>query len=127
MSAPSIGVLTLKSPNTPLQSFFLDLLFAARRKAQLTQQQLAKQLGRPQSFVAKYEGGERRLDVIEFLHLAEFLEMDPAHTMRQLMKFRAAQGNAVRGKLGDGTRRKPAGGGGNTRPRRQTSKPQRRT
>ncbi|UQS68193.1 hypothetical protein [Mesorhizobium sp. B283B1A] len=28
---------------------------------------MAEQLGRPQSFVAKYEGGERRLDVIEFL------------------------------------------------------------
>jgi transcriptional regulator with XRE-family HTH domain len=36
------------------------------RKAGVTQSQLAVKLGRPQSFVAKYETGERRLDVAEF-------------------------------------------------------------
>ncbi len=32
----------------------------------MTQQQLADRMKRPQSFVAKVEGGERRLDVVEF-------------------------------------------------------------
>jgi Helix-turn-helix len=41
--------------------------FLASRKAGLTQQALAKRLGQPQSFVAKYEGGERRLDVLDRL------------------------------------------------------------
>jgi transcriptional regulator with XRE-family HTH domain len=38
---------------------------------------LAKKLGRPQSFIAKYEGGERRIDVIEFVAIARALGADP--------------------------------------------------
>lgn len=37
----------------------------------MTQEALARRLKRPQSFVSKYESGERRLDVIEFMHIAE--------------------------------------------------------
>ena len=49
-----------------------------RIAADLTQAQLAARLERPQSFVAKYEGGERRLDVIEFMEVAEAIGFDPA-------------------------------------------------
>jgi hypothetical protein len=41
------------------------LLIAARKKAGLTQHDVAKRLKRPQSFVTKFEDGERRLDVVE--------------------------------------------------------------
>ena len=61
-----------------------ELLVAARKKAGLTQQDVADQLGRPQSFVAKYEGGERRLDVVEFLQVAAVLGADPARLVRAL-------------------------------------------
>ncbi|MGN6159137.1 MAG: helix-turn-helix domain-containing protein, partial [Devosia sp.] len=54
------------------------------KKAGLTQQDVANQLGRPQSFVAKYEGGERRLDVVEFLQVAAVLGADPARIVRAL-------------------------------------------
>ena len=46
---------------------FCALMIAARKSAGLTQQALARRLVRPQSFVAKYEGGEQRLDVVEFV------------------------------------------------------------
>ena len=49
-----------------------------RIAANLTQAHLAGRLNRPQSFVAKYEGGERRLDVIEFMEVAEAIGFDPA-------------------------------------------------
>lgn len=38
---------------------------------------VAERLGKPQSFVAKYKGGERRLDVIEFLLSPRYLEQTP--------------------------------------------------
>ena len=44
---------------------FLVNLRTARKKARLTQEQLATLLGETQSFVSKVERGERRLDVVE--------------------------------------------------------------
>ncbi|MDZ7881785.1 MAG: helix-turn-helix transcriptional regulator [Mycobacterium sp.] len=46
------------------------LLRQLRRDADLTQVEVAERLGVPQSFVSKYETGERRLDVIELGHVA---------------------------------------------------------
>jgi transcriptional regulator with XRE-family HTH domain len=46
-------------------------LAAARRRAGLTQTQLAKSLRKPQSFVSSYERGQRRLDILEFLRVAD--------------------------------------------------------
>ena len=60
----------------------LDWLIAARKAAGLTQQQVADRLGKPQSFVAKDEGDERRLDVVEFVTIAKLLKVDPASTIR---------------------------------------------
>jgi transcriptional regulator with XRE-family HTH domain len=63
-----------------------QLLIGARKKVGLTQAEVAGRLGRPQSFVAKYEGGERRLDVLEFVTVVRALEADPVRMLRQLLK-----------------------------------------
>lgn len=42
-----------------------EALKQIRLDAQLTQADLARRLGKPQSYVSKYESGERRLDIIE--------------------------------------------------------------
>jgi transcriptional regulator with XRE-family HTH domain len=55
----------------------LEQLVHARKTAGITQAALAEKLGRPQSFVAKYEGRERRLDVAEYLMIARALGVDP--------------------------------------------------
>lgn len=55
---------------------FRELLIKARREAGLTQVEIAKELKVPQSFVSKYERGERRLDFTEFLKVAELLKID---------------------------------------------------
>ena len=60
------------------------MLVEARRRAGLTQLALAKKLGRPQSFVSKFERGERRLDVIEFAEIAYVLGIDPASVLSDL-------------------------------------------
>jgi transcriptional regulator with XRE-family HTH domain len=51
-------------------SRFLRRLLEARINAGLTQREAAESLGRSQSFVAKSETGERRVDVIELLEFA---------------------------------------------------------
>ncbi|ORB47261.1 transcriptional regulator [Mycobacteroides saopaulense] len=50
-----------------------SVLRELRREAGLTQVEVAKRLDVPQSFVSKYESGERRLDVIELRHVAQAL------------------------------------------------------
>jgi hypothetical protein len=66
----------------------LRLLVAARRQAGLSQKQLAGMLGRPQSFVSKFERAERRLDVIEFLRVSRFLRADPYRMLKQVERRR---------------------------------------
>ena len=56
---------------------FRQLLVRLRQEKGITQTQLAEKLKRPQSFVSKYESGERRLDLIEFLEIAKALQIDP--------------------------------------------------
>lgn len=52
-------------------------LLEARQSAGLSQTEVAQALGRSQSFVAKYEGGERRLDVVEYIQLCKVLGAAP--------------------------------------------------
>lgn len=65
-----------RSRRSPLRARLQDLLIARRQAAGLTQAELAQRLKRPQSFVSKYETGERRLDVIELIEIAEALTFD---------------------------------------------------
>jgi transcriptional regulator with XRE-family HTH domain len=51
----------------------LSLLRRARQQLGITQTELAGRLGRPQSFVSKYESGERRLDLIELRRVCKAL------------------------------------------------------
>lgn len=54
-----------KSRFTPPYTRLLALLRQVRRDAGLRQVDLAQLLGQPQSFVSKYESGERRLDLVQ--------------------------------------------------------------
>ena len=58
------------SPHDPEYRRFLRKLRAARKEAGLTQVEVAKRLGRHQSFVTKSETGERRVDVVELARFA---------------------------------------------------------
>lgn len=57
---------TLRSPG---HLALMKALKQGRLDAEFTQAQLAERLDRPQSFVAKYENGERKIEVVEFVQI----------------------------------------------------------
>jgi transcriptional regulator with XRE-family HTH domain len=61
-----------------------ELLIQWRDDAGVTQVELAKRLSRPQSFVSKYERGERRLDVLELIEVCRALGRDASQFVRDL-------------------------------------------
>ena len=64
----------------------IAILVNARKGAGLTQQQLAKRLKKHQSYVSKYETGERRLDVPEFIRISRSLDTDPKTLLTQILR-----------------------------------------
>ena len=72
----------MKSVFTEEYETVLQQLIIARKKAAITQHELAQKLGKPQSFVSKYERRERRLDVVELVLIAQALEFDPCLIIR---------------------------------------------
>jgi len=73
-----------KSLRTPRQAHLQSLLIEARKNKQITQAELANVLGKPQSFVAKYENGERRIDVIEFIDITSALDISGAEIIKAI-------------------------------------------
>lgn len=74
----------MKSISSNEYEIFRRCMIAARKEAQLTQASLAKSLQKPQSFVAKYENGERRLDVVEFLIVTRVIGVDPCSILSKM-------------------------------------------
>ena len=77
-------VIMTSSVFTKKYDIFRELLIEHRKNIGDTQQELACKLAKPQSFVSKYESGERRLDLIEFLDISEALQFDPCSFIKKL-------------------------------------------
>ena len=73
-----------KNLYTRRQQVLLELLREIRQTAELRQEDVAEKLNRPQSFVSKYESGERRLDVLELWDVCEALGISPIAFAKQL-------------------------------------------
>ena len=89
MGYPEQGYHTATVPKTAYSrkyARFREVLIEARLSAGVTQTQLAKRLGRPQSFVSKFETGERRLDVVEFIEVARALDADPEDIISEVQR-----------------------------------------
>ena len=59
------------APHQAVYDRFIDRLILAREEAGLTQRAVSESMGMAHSFLSKCETKERRIDVIEFLQLAE--------------------------------------------------------
>lgn len=55
---------------------FREMIVKIRKDSDITQVQLAKELGKPQSYISKIENGERRIDFTEFIEIAILLKID---------------------------------------------------
>ena len=62
-----------------------------RKAAKCTQAELGRRLDRRQSYVAKVESGERRLDLVEFVWWTKALGLDPAMLVAGLAEAIEAQ------------------------------------
>ena len=68
------------------QAELLSLLRQKRREAGLSQVEVARRLGRSQSFVSKYESGELRLDLVELSMVCRALDTSLSSFVRQFEK-----------------------------------------
>lgn len=75
-----------KTLRSPQHMRLLRLLLELRNSKSVTQIALAVQLGRPQSFVSKYESGERRLDLIELCDVVRALGANPIEFLTEFLK-----------------------------------------
>jgi transcriptional regulator with XRE-family HTH domain len=77
-----------KSLGSARHKALIDFIIKKREAAGMTQAALAARLGQYQSFVARLESGQRRVDVAEFLEIAEALGFDAAKAISTLKKVR---------------------------------------
>jgi transcriptional regulator with XRE-family HTH domain len=77
-----------KSLGSARHKALIALLIEKREAAGLTQAQLAEKLGEYKSFVARLESGQRRVDVVEFLNLAETLSFNVKDAIKRITAAR---------------------------------------
>ncbi|MEP2953969.1 MAG: helix-turn-helix transcriptional regulator [Sulfitobacter sp.] len=65
---------------------FRKKLIESRKAAALSQAELAKMLGKPPSYVAKYELGERRLDVVELCVILKCIGTNPCRFLQSIFE-----------------------------------------
>jgi transcriptional regulator with XRE-family HTH domain len=75
-----------RTVGSPRHKALIQFLVDKRKKAGLTQAQLAAKLGRYQSFVATVESGQRRIDVVEFLDFADAIGFDAREAIKRLAR-----------------------------------------
>lgn len=71
-----------KSVHTKEYAVFVDRLKKARIESGLTQAEVAKKLGRPQSHISNVESGQQRVDVIELKRFAKIYRKDTSYFLR---------------------------------------------
>ena len=76
-----------KSLRSKEHQALLAILRASRLQLELTQREFADKLGWTKSKYASVESGERRLDVMEFRHIAKVLKTDPVELFRRWVNW----------------------------------------
>lgn len=72
--------------HSPEHELLRKLLIDQRKKEGLTQKSLADKLNKPQSYVSKYEIGEKNIDVIEFIKISQALNECPENIITEYLR-----------------------------------------
>lgn len=70
--------------SSPLHTALVKFLKTKRKKAGLTQSDVAARLNRYQSFVATVEKGQRRIDIVDLFAFAEAIGFDPSEAIKDI-------------------------------------------
>lgn len=73
----------------PRHKALRDFIVEKREEAGLTQHEISARVKRSQSFIASIETGQRRVDVVELLDLADAIGFDPHEAVRRLLEASA--------------------------------------
>lgn len=71
--------------NSPAYHSAAKAIRHAREELGISQRELARRLGKPPSFVNKIELLERRMDVLEFIAIAQAMGIEPQHMLHQVL------------------------------------------
>ena len=77
----------MKSTYTEAYQLLLSSIEKARKESKMTQAEVANKLGQYQSYIAKIENGERRIDLIEFLEIARLISLDPHEMIKNIQNL----------------------------------------
>ncbi len=64
-----------------------QMLIDERTKAELKQADVSLKLEKPQSYISKIERGERGMDIVEFVEIAEAIGFDPVKFLREFIEL----------------------------------------
>jgi transcriptional regulator with XRE-family HTH domain len=92
------------------QKQLVGLLIEERKRRGIRQQDLARRLHQHQSFVSRLESGARRIDVFEFLNLAQAIGFNPNNALKRIQNGGARNGSKAKAK----SKRKDGAGPGPT-------------
>ncbi len=71
---------------SPRHKALVAFIKKQRKDAKLTQAQVAKRIKRYQSFVATFERGQKRIDAVELVEIAEAIGFDPKEAIKVIAK-----------------------------------------
>jgi transcriptional regulator with XRE-family HTH domain len=75
-----------KTLGSARHKILIEFLIERREALQMSQVEFAEKMGQYQSFVARLESGQRRIDVVEFIDISEILQFDPSRTIKLLTR-----------------------------------------
>lgn len=76
-----------KSPHSSASIALRELLKEKRLERGLHQSDISTILKRPQSFVSKYENGERKIDLIDFIFICKSMNIEPKLVLEEFIKI----------------------------------------